>query len=295
MTGKQRQDENRLFRAHRSGDRRAREQLVERFLPLARSIARRYARRGEPLEDLEQVASLALIRAIDGFDADRGTAFSSYAVPSIAGAIKRHYRDAGWSVRPPRELQDLALNVIRLEEELPTATGAPPTAAVIAHQLKVSVEAVLEAREAYQARFCDSLDRPLNMRGSDAPGSLLDGLAARDGELARAEDRVLVDGLLRALDDRERLAVELYYQRELTQVEIGERLGCSQMHVSRILRGAIKKLMLEVSPAPQSSSRAPLRLHPPASALRGSLQIEAHDHLGATVGAGAELEAGGGL
>jgi RNA polymerase sigma-B factor len=114
MTAKQRQDENRLFRAHRAGDPRAREQLVERFLPLARSLARRYARRGEPLEDLEQVASLALIRAIDGFDAGRGTAFSSYAVPSIAGAIKRHYRDAGWSVRPPRELQDLALNVMRL-------------------------------------------------------------------------------------------------------------------------------------------------------------------------------------
>jgi RNA polymerase sigma-B factor len=295
MTGKQRQDENRLFRAHRSGDPRAREQLVERFLPLARSLARRYARRGEPLEDLEQVASLALIRAIDGFDAGRGTAFSSYAVPSIAGAIKRHYRDAGWSVRPPRELQDLALNVIRLEEELSTPAGAPPTAAEIAQQLKVSVEAVLEAREAYHARYCDSLDRPLNTRDSDAPGSLLDGLAARDDELARTEDRVLIDTLLCALDDRERLAVELYYQHDLTQTEIGEQLGCSQMHVSRILRGAITKLVLEASPAKQPLTRPPLRLHPPASALRRSLQIGAHDNLGAAVGAGAELETGDGL
>src|SRR5215207_10249166 len=105
MARSPREHEERLFRAHRSGDPRAREQLVERYLPLARSIARRYARRGEPIEDLEQVASLALVRAIDGFDTGRGTAFSSYAVPSIAGALKRYYRDAGWTVRPPRELQ----------------------------------------------------------------------------------------------------------------------------------------------------------------------------------------------
>jgi RNA polymerase sigma-B factor len=142
---------------------------------------------------------------------------------------------------------------------------------------------VLEAREAYQARFCDSLDRPLNTRDRESPGSLLDGLPAPDGELARTEDRMLVDTLLRALDDRERLAVELYYQQELTQTQIGERLGCSQMHVSRILRGAITKLMLEASPAKQPSSCPALPLHPPASALRGSLQIEAREHLGATV------------
>jgi RNA polymerase sigma-B factor len=120
----QRHEEQRLFLDYRrTGDRRVREALVERYLPLACSLARRYARGGEPLEDLEQVASLALIKAVDGYDADRGSAFSSYAVPSIVGAIKRHYRDCGWSVRPPRELQELALQVRRLEDELSARHG----------------------------------------------------------------------------------------------------------------------------------------------------------------------------
>lgn len=242
MTDKQREAEQRLFRANRSGNTRAREQLVERFLPLARSVARRYARGGEPLDDLEQVASLALVKAIDGFDAGRGTAFSSYAVPSITGALKRYYRDSGWTVRPPRELQDLAVSVIRLEEELQTPTGAPPTARQISQQLGVSVEAVLEAREAYHARFCESLDKPRHTGEGDSAESLVDLLGSRDEELARADDRVLVDALLGSLARRERLVVELYYQHDLTQAEIGARLGYSQMHVSRILRGAVKEL-----------------------------------------------------
>jgi len=260
MTEKQRQEEQRLFRADRSGDPRARERLVERFLPLARSIARRYARRSEPLEDLEQVASLALIKAIDGFNPDRGTAFSSYAVPSIAGALKRHYRDACWTVRPPRELQDLALNVIRLEEELPTPTGAPPTAAQIAQQLDVSVETVLEARDAYHARFCDSLDNPRRTDDGDAGEPLISFIGAPDEELTRAEDRVLVDTLLCALDRRERLVVHLYYREELTQTEIGQRLGYSQMHVSRILRGAVRTLLIEASPEEHPSPSNVIRL-----------------------------------
>jgi RNA polymerase sigma-B factor len=263
MTDKQRKEEQRLFRAHRSGDPRAREQLVERFLPLARSIARRYVRPGEPLDDLEQVASLALVKAIDGFDADRGTAFSSYAVPSIAGGLKRYYRDMGWMLRPPRELQDLALNVIRLEEELPTATGAPPTAAQIAHQLNVSVEAVLEAREAYHARFCDSLDKPMSTGHGEPSESLGYTIGVRDEALARVDDRVLVDSLMGALDERERLIVRLYYDEELTQTEIGERLGYSQMHVSRILRGALTKLATEASPEAPATRPTVIRLRSP--------------------------------
>jgi RNA polymerase sigma-B factor len=240
MTGRQREDENRLFRAHRAGDPRAREQLVERFLPLARSIARRYARSGEPLDDLQQVAALALIRAVDGFDADRGTAFSSYAVPSITGAIKRHYRDSGWMVRPPRDMQDLAVNVVRVSDEISATTGAPATPARIAERLGVSVEAVVEAREAYHAMRCDSLDQPQGE--NEDGGSLLDTLPGRDGDLVDVHDRLTVETLIDALEPRDRVVVRLYYQHGLTQSEIGERLGYSQMHVSRILRSAVREL-----------------------------------------------------
>ena len=238
-----RHDENRLFRAYREhGDVTAREALTERFLPLARSLARRYARGAEPLEDLEQVASLALVKAIDGFDADRGTAFSSYAVPSIIGAIKRHYRDSGWSVRPPRELQELALHVARLNDELSAATGSPPTAAQIAEHAGVSVEDVLEAREAHRALHTESLDEP-RRTGDGESGALIDTIGARDGEIRRAFDRVALEALLTTLDDRERAVVRLYYQQELTQAEIGRRLGYSQMHISRLLRRAVEQLL----------------------------------------------------
>lgn len=243
LSPQRRHEEKRLFRAFRSGDRHARDELVERFLPLARSLARRYARQGEPIDDLEQVASLALIKAIDGFDTDRGTAFSSYAVPSIAGAIKRHYRDFCWSIRPPRDMQDLAVKVVRASDELSAMTGAPPTAKEIAEHLGVSVESVVEAREAYCALRCDSLDQPARRGDDDESESLLNMVGVQDHQLAGMCDRVTLEALLDGLDDRERLIVQLYYQHELTQVEIGKRLGYSQMHISRILRGAVKHLV----------------------------------------------------
>jgi RNA polymerase sigma-B factor len=238
-----RQEEKRLFLAYRrSGDLAARDALIERFLPLARSLARRYTRAVEPLDDLEQVASLALIKAIDGFDLGRGTAFSSYAVPCIAGALKRHFRDSCWSVRPPRELQELAMQITRINDELSAATGTLPTVAEIAEQAGVDVEAILEAREASRALYSDSLDRP-SRDGDDQEGvSVLETLGVRDTELRRVLDRVTLDALLDTLDDREQLIVRLYYVQELTQSEIGERLGYSQMHVSRLLRRAIAQL-----------------------------------------------------
>src|SRR5215210_3756273 len=152
LVPQRREEELRLLRAyHSTGDPRARDAAVERFMPLARSLARRYRGGTEPLEDLEQVACLALVRAVDGFDPSRGTAFSSYAVPSIAGAIKRHFRDHGWSLRMPRDLQELAVRVERLSQQGAGATGTAPTAAEIAAQAGVCVEDVLEAREAYRA------------------------------------------------------------------------------------------------------------------------------------------------
>jgi RNA polymerase sigma-B factor len=236
--------EKQLFlQYHRTGSRRDRDALIERFMPLARSLARRYRRGPEPLEDLEQVASLALLRAVEGFDPTRGLAFSSYAVPSIAGALKRHYRDFGWSVRMPRDLQELALRIDRFNDEAWATNGSAPTAAEIAEKAGVSVEAVIEAREAHQALRADSLDQPLRSSEDDAGASLLDTLGTRDADYERAFDRVALDSLLATLDARDQTIVRLYYREELTQSEIGEQLGLSQMHISRLLRQATAQLV----------------------------------------------------
>ncbi len=240
-----REEELRLLRAyHSTGDARAREAAVERFLPLARSLARRYSGGSEPLEDLEQVACLALVRAVDGFDPSRGTAFTSYAVPSIAGALKRHFRDNGWSVRVPRELQELALRVERLNDELIAEHGHAPTAAEIAANAGIEVEDVLEAREAFRALHSASLDQPRGAREDDDAGSLLDTLGDADLEIGRAHDRAALDAVLDTLNNRDRTIINLYYQDELTQAEIGRRMGYSQMHVSRLLRQAVERLRL---------------------------------------------------
>jgi RNA polymerase sigma-B factor len=243
-----REEELRLLRAyHSTGDPRAREAAVARFLPLARSLARRYSGGSEPLEDLEQVAYLALVRAVDGFDPTRGTAFTSYAVPSIAGAIKRHFRDTGWSVRVPRDLQELALRVERVSDELVSETGHGPTAAQIAASAGIEVEDVLEAREAFGALHSDSLDQPRGARDDEDAGSLLDTLGDADLELGRAHDRAALHSVLDTLDERDRTIIHLYYNEELTQAEIGRRLGYSQMHVSRLLRQAVERLRLAAS------------------------------------------------
>jgi RNA polymerase sigma-B factor len=239
-----RQAEKQLFlQYHRTGSRRDRDALIERFMPLARSLARRYRRGPEPLEDLEQVASLALLRAVEGFDPTRELAFSSYAVPSIAGALKRHYRDFGWSVRMPRDLQELALRIERFNDDAWATNGMAPTAAEIAERAGVSVEAVVEAREAHQALRADSLDQPLRSTEDDAGASLLDTIGDRDTDYERAFNRVVLDSLLATLDERDQTIVRLYYREELTQSEIGERLGLSQMHISRLLRQATAQLV----------------------------------------------------
>jgi RNA polymerase sigma-B factor len=257
--GAARQEEHRLFLAyHRTRDPRARDVLVERYLPLARSLARRYRRSSEPLEDLEQVACLALVKAVDGFDPTRDTAFSSYAVPSIAGAIKRHFRDFGWSLRMPRDLQELALRVEKVSEELSSPTGAAPTAGDIAQHVGVGVEDVLEAREAYRSLHAVSLDQPQRSEGEDSE-SLVHTLAAEDTEIPNADDRVMLDSLLATLDPRSEQIVRLYYQHDLTQTEIGRQLGYSQMHVSRLLRQAVTQLAKTAEPAKPSAMPRPDR------------------------------------
>ena len=238
-------EEQRLFREyHRTRSARDRNAVIERFVPLARSLARRHRRGGEPLEDLEQVAYLALIKAVDGFDPTRGLAFTTYAVPSISGAIKRHFRDNGWSVRVPRDLQELAMRVERVKEELTTALGASPTPAQLADHVGVGVEDVLEAREAYRALRADSLDQPRFSDGADdGDETLIDTLGTQDDEIGQVFERIALDALIHALEPRDQEIVRLYYQHELTQSEIGERLGFSQMHISRLLRRATDQLL----------------------------------------------------
>jgi len=251
-----RQEEKRLFLVYRrTGDRRDRDVLVEHFLPLAFSLARRYRRGPEPLEDLQQVASLALVKAVEAFDPSRETAFSSFAVPSIAGALKRHFRDNGWSVRVPRDLKELAMRVARVSEDLQTETGTSPTPAQVAQRAGLSVEQVLEAREAYHAQRSESLEQPRASSEEGAGGSLLDTLGARDAAIQRAFDHVALEALLETLDDRDRAIVSLYYQHELTQSEIGRRLGYSQMHVSRLLRQAVERLLLNAAATQEDVDR----------------------------------------
>ena len=228
-----------LERAH-GGDQEARTELVARFLPLARQLARRYQRAGEPLDDLNQVASLGLLKAIDRFDPTRETAFSSFAVPTILGELKRHFRDRGWSVRVPRDLQELAVRLEPVGEELARELGRQATPSEIAERTGATLEQVLEAREAAAAYRAISLDRP---REDDDEG---DGLGAsfgvEDPGFGNAEDSATIERLMRVLSEREREVLRLRFAEDLTQAEIGARVGVSQMHVSRIIRQAINRL-----------------------------------------------------
>jgi RNA polymerase sigma-B factor len=236
-------DQRALFRDYRSSrGPQAREALVTRYLPLARSLARRFATGAEPLEDLEQVAALALVKAVDAYDPARGTAFSSYAVPCITGAIKRHFRDHGWAVRVPRELQERAMTIHRYEDQLLASGGEVPTAQQLAEAAGVGIEAVLEAREAYRALHAGSLDAGAREDGEPDGATLLETLGAPDEHYAAALDRSALDSLLDELGERDRAIVELYFREELTQAQIGRRLGYSQMHISRLLRRAVQQL-----------------------------------------------------
>ena len=234
-------EERRLFaRLRECGDQAARDALVERFLPLATGLARRYHRGGESLEDLVQVASVGLLKAVDRFDPARGIAFSSFAVPTIAGELKRHYRDKGWSVRMPRDLQELALRVDRAADRLTHELGRVPTASEIADDVGVSTEQVIEAREAASACRADSLDRPWS-DDQDGP-RVLDTLCGDEPGYRRAEHAATVESLMSALSERGREILRLRFAEDLTQSEIGDRVGLSQMHISRLLRQAIARL-----------------------------------------------------
>jgi RNA polymerase sigma-B factor len=246
-----REDRRLLERYHGDGDRAARDALVERFLPLARQLARRYQRGGEPLDDLIQVASLGLLKAIDRFDPSRDTAFSSFAVPTILGELKRHFRDRGWSVRVPRDLQEMSVRVDRVTEEMSRELGRAPTPSEIAENIGASTEQVLEAREAAGAYRAISLDRPRD-DDEDSDG-MTESMGAEDPGFGLAEDAATVERLMGVLSEREREVLRLRFAEDLTQSEIGHRVGVSQMHVSRLIRQAVARLR-EAAERPQDDA-----------------------------------------
>jgi RNA polymerase sigma-B factor len=232
-----------LFAQARAGNERAREELVERYLPLARRLARRYQRSEEPLEDLMQVASLGLLKAVDRYDTSRDTAFSSFAVPTILGELRRHFRDRTWSVRVPRELQELALRVDKTASALSSEHGRAPTVGEIAAAMDVSEEQVLEALQAAAAYRAGSLDAPRPGAGEDSPSeSIGDAIGVQESGFERAEERATLGPMFAHITERERLVLTLRFAEDLTQAEIGERIGVSQMQVSRLIRQALARL-----------------------------------------------------
>jgi RNA polymerase sigma-B factor len=239
-----------LRRYHGEGDAVARDQLVALMLPLARGLARRYANRGEPLDDLEQVACIGLLKAIDRFDCGRDVRFATFAVPTIAGEIKRHFRDKGWMVRVPREVQELSARLGPARDRATRELGRPPTVAELARAAEAREEQVLEALNAAGAYRTLSLDEPAG-EGSGA----MDALGGPDANYELAEQREVLRGGLAALDDREREILRLRFYEGLTQREIAGRVGISQMHVSRLIRRSLSRLRHELGPA--GPARAP--------------------------------------
>jgi RNA polymerase sigma-B factor len=231
-----------LMRYKRRGDSGAREELVERFLPLARQLSRRYARPGEPIDDLFQVASMGLLKAIERFDPIRGNAFSTFAVPTIVGELKRYFRDTGWAVHVPRPIQERIGHVNRCVAELSRKTGQSPTPHDVAECIGVSVEEVLEAMDAARAFDAVSLDTPRGKGDGDMGSAYAETVGADDERFETVEYNAVIASTMAALPDRDRLILRLRFERDFTQSEIADRLGISQMHVSRIIRRSLERL-----------------------------------------------------
>jgi RNA polymerase sigma-B factor len=234
-------EDARLQRRQLSGDPRARAELVERYLPLARRLALRYRNSGEPVDDLVQVASLGLIKALQRWDPDRGTAFSSFAVPTILGELRRYFRDSTWAVKPPRSAQELAFSVSKTRDRMWQDGSGPPTVAQIAGALGRSQEEVLCALEAAAAHRAESLDEPI-LEAGDETISRRDVIGHAEPGYRRVEDAMVLDELISTLDEHSREVVRLRFREDLLQREIAQLLGCSQMQVSRVLRESLRRL-----------------------------------------------------
>jgi RNA polymerase sigma-B factor len=222
--------------------RAARDELVTMNLPLVQFLARRFRDRGEPLEDLVQVGTIGLIKAVDRFDPERGVEFSTYATPTIVGEIKRHFRDKGWAIRVPRRLQELRISLGQATAELAQRTGSSPTVPELAAHLGISEDEVIEGLEGAQAYATTSLDAPIS--GDEGEGSvpLADRLGAEDLDLEAVEHRESLRPLLAALPSRERRILALRFFHGMTQSQIAEEVGVSQMHVSRLLAKSLATL-----------------------------------------------------
>jgi RNA polymerase sigma-B factor len=249
----EKQDKVLLRRYHEHGDLAAREQLIEQYMSLVRSLARRYSYRGEQLEDLVQIGAIGLIKAIDRFDIDRGVELTTYATPNIIGEIKRHFRDKGWSVRVPRGLQELNVQLSRLIEQLTVQLGRSPTIGELAKAAGVEEEDVLEALESGRAYTSLSLS---SGGAHDEDGELdpLESIGTEEHQYEVSEDRAVLEPGFRVLDDRERTILHLRFFKGLTQSQIAAQVGISQMHVSRLIRRALEKIREEIAadeePAP---------------------------------------------
>jgi RNA polymerase sigma-B factor len=246
-------DDELLRRYARTRDPLLRDQLFERWMPLARQLTRRYGRSNEPFEDLLQVASIGLVKALQGFDPERGRAFSSYAVPTIMGELKRHFRDRTWSVRMPRSLQELAMRVDGARDRLSSELGRSPSVTELARACDTTEEEVLEALQAGDAYHATSLDA---FRSDDDEDgfSLSDALGEDDEGFRLAEHRALLTTVLTALDDRDREILRLRFEEDLTQQEIAKLVGVSQMQVSRLLRRALNVLRGAAERSPERTA-----------------------------------------
>jgi len=230
-----------LRRYHHGGDTRARDQLAEEMVPLARALAGRYAGRGEPMDDLVQVACVGIMKAIEGFDLEREVRFSSYATPTVLGEIKRHFRDRTWAMRVPRGLQELQLEVAKKRDELTGELGRSPTVQELASAVEAPFEEVLATIQSVGARRTRSLDEPT---GEDM--TLADSIGGRDVELDRSEMRVLLGDAMEVLSTRDREVLRLRFEEDLTQTEISNRIGVSQMQISRIIRQSLVRLRMDI-------------------------------------------------
>jgi RNA polymerase sigma-B factor len=229
-----------FHRYQATGDVAIRDRLIEAALPLAHQVARRYQRSSEPLDDIVQVARLGLVKAVERFDPSRGVAFSTYAVPTMLGEIKRHFRDTGWSVHMPRSLQERVFHIERSEKALFARLGRAPSVEELAEQADLTVEDTLEAMEAATAYDARSLDAPAPS-DADAP-SYGDTLGNVDAGFELVEDRGAVRAALRVLPLRERRILHMRFVEDMTQAQIAAQVGVSQMQVSRLLRRSLQQL-----------------------------------------------------
>jgi len=236
------QDERLLRRYHRDGDLDAREELVVRLMPLARQLASRYRHSGEPLDDLAQVACVGLLKAVDRYEPERGIGFTRYALPTMLGELKRHFRDKGWAVRVPRATQELTFKVNVALGSLPAKLGRAARPRDVAEAIGVSVEDVLEAMEAATAYEAASLDAPRGTAVEDEEWTHADALGAEEPGYELVELGEALRGTLDALPPRERLILRLRFERDMTQAEIARCVSVSQMHVSRLLRRSLSRL-----------------------------------------------------